>query len=126
MGYKENVELGRKFRRDKIRNAILQEFLSQRNNDPPGIWRYFDADVFPGEIVLQGSFDFESLITAIDNIFKSNEDEPLPTCPFNGPNDLRPEDPCPVCGDVGLYDVDDFEPKISNCIDDRYRNRPGE
>jgi hypothetical protein len=95
---------------------------------PGGINRWFDEETFPGEIVLEGTFDFESLITAIDNIFKSNEDEPLPTCPFNGPNDLRPEDPCPVCGDVGLYDVDDLEPKMLNCIDrlNRYRNKSGE
>ena len=35
-----------------------------------------------------------------------------PSCPFDGKNDLEPEDPCPVCGDLGTWD----EPQApSNC-----------
>ena len=35
-----------------------------------------------------------------------------PSCPFDGKNDLEPEDPCPVCGDLGTWD----DPQApSNC-----------
>jgi hypothetical protein len=36
-------------------------------------------------------------------------------CPFDGPNSLRPEDPCPVCGDLGTFDWAADEPP-SACI----------
>jgi hypothetical protein len=27
-------------------------------------------------------------------------------CPFDGPHTLRPEDACPVCGDLGTFDTE--------------------
>lgn len=27
-------------------------------------------------------------------------------CPFDGQHDLRPTDPCPVCGDLGTLDAE--------------------
>jgi len=37
-------------------------------------------------------------------------------CPFSdgaAPNDLRPEDPCPICGDLGTLEAQD---RPSRCI----------
>jgi hypothetical protein len=33
----------------------------------------------------------------------------IPPCPFDGPTKLRPEDPCPVCGDLG--EITDDSPR---------------
>lgn len=42
-----------------------------------------------------------------------------PRCPFGrngrGPELLNPEDPCPVCGDLGTPEW--FEKHSSNCVD---------
>ena len=32
-------------------------------------------------------------------------------CPFDGPTDLKPEDPCPECGMLGFWTDDD-----SKCV----------
>lgn len=40
-------------------------------------------------------------------IFKTYE------CPFEGDHDLGPEDPCPVCGDLGTFEAAD---RPSNCV----------
>ena len=44
-------------------------------------------------------------------------------CPFDSPDNggLLPEDPCPVCGDLGTFDTE--EP--SHCITAKYRIRTG-
>jgi len=31
----------------------------------------------------------------------------IPPCPFDGPHKLKPEDPCPICGDLGTFDQPD-------------------
>jgi hypothetical protein len=30
-----------------------------------------------------------------------------PACPFDGKTDLKPTDPCPVCGDLGTMDSEE-------------------
>lgn len=44
-------------------------------------------------------------------------------CPFDSPDNggLLPEDPCPVCGDLGTFDTE--EP--SHCVTAKYRIRTG-
>lgn len=27
----------------------------------------------------------------------------IPPCPFDGPHNYKPTDPCPVCGDLGTF-----------------------
>ena len=31
----------------------------------------------------------------------------IPPCPFDGPHKLKPEDPCPICADLGTFDQPD-------------------
>lgn len=40
-------------------------------------------------------------------------------CPFDGPHNLHPEDPCPVCGDLGHLPEEYEESSHSNCVHDR-------
>ena len=35
------------------------------------------------------------------------------SCPFDGPHNFLPTDPCPVCGDLGAFFDDDDE--VSAC-----------
>lgn len=35
-------------------------------------------------------------------------------CPFDGPNELLPSDPCPVCGETG--EIDDMNATGAACV----------
>lgn len=37
-------------------------------------------------------------------------------CPFDGPHGFAPEDPCPICGDLGTLGPVYEEPRQSRCL----------
>jgi hypothetical protein len=77
---------------DRLRQALAGKAIEIQSYKSEISWRINLMKGIPSTLAAKERETIERCAEAVKH---------MPPCPFDGPNRLEPEDPCPVCGDRG-------------------------